>query len=156
MQEALKKPSKQEVEENTKIIKEKIQNLKSMLQRLIKDDQAFAMKCRELQFSHWLTSQNWKIGKEKYENFLLESQHFSSRYTENKNYNQDVEAYQNFFHPIIQGNLIRGQMNYYAITGDQEGNFAEIHRKTELLFQMAKDEAFWASTVLQLISDFSF
>ncbi|MBF0492108.1 MAG: motility associated factor glycosyltransferase family protein [Deltaproteobacteria bacterium] len=154
LKEKLTLPSTAEQEIKRKVIQQKMYTLKRALQRLIGDNQAFAMKCRALQFSAWVAAQNWEEGKIKYAQFLKEADEFSSRYTEDKNYAEDLDAYQNFFHPIIQGTLIQGQIQYFSSTEDTEGNFNEIARKIEILFQMAKEEAFWASVVLDLVNKF--
>ncbi len=152
LKEKLKVPSDVEQEAKRNGLQQKMTDLKRALGRLIRDNQNFALKCRALQFSSWWVTQNWQEGQKKYLQFIEDANRFSARYIQDKSYAEDLDAYQNFFHPIIQGTLVQNQIQYFSSDEDREGNFQQISKKVEILFHIAKEEAFWAALVLELVT----
>ncbi len=151
LKEKLTPPSPEETQQRTSIIKERAQQAIRMLDRLIQDSEQFSLQCKDLQFHPELMRKNWQHVEPLYRKFLDEVERYSTRYTQDPSYEQNRFHYQEFFHPIIQGLMLRYQIDFFSSAEDLSGNFQEISRKTEVLFNMAKDEAHWARLCLPIL-----
>lgn len=145
-------PRPEEIQNQKKqIILDKMDKAIVALERLIQDSRAFGLHCKEFQFSQEVVTKRWEKAEATYRDFLQSVQKYSIRIAKDPNYADDRDTYQGFFHPIIQGMLLRYQIEFFTSGDDLRGDFSEITRKTEILFHMSKDEGYWAAVARDLL-----
>lgn len=151
----LKKPSLEDQEKNRSILKEKIKSAKEMLQWLIKRNQSFALYCKETTFDPILLNKNQELIKGFWDDFLKKYYLFQNDLSEVSSLGlQERElskSYREFFYPVVQGLTVKTKIDLFSSSQDLDGNCAQINRKLDLIFNMLKDESYWAEMMADLI-----
>ncbi|MBX7147937.1 DUF115 domain-containing protein [bacterium] len=148
----LSPPSPGEQKETREKINAKLRVTQEALKRLKTYASDFALACKQFQFSDAVLIKDWNKAKPVFEAFKKASAAFSAQAGPDGSDSEAKEVFKEFVHPLIQGIFLRGQIDYFGGSGEEEGNFSELQRKAELLYHLAKDEGFWIDRLFRLIS----
>lgn len=153
LMEHLKAPTSQEVDDLKNAFSKKIKTVLECLQQVIDENKKFTLKCKELTFTPAFMNRKPEEATPLWKSFLEDFTLFCNRYyVANPQQPEIQDAYRHFFHSIIQGLMIKNQIEFFSSCKDLEGDFNEINRKLDLIFNMLKDESYWAEMMVDLIN----
>ncbi len=153
--QALSSPTDTEVAELKNKFSKKIETALTCLKQVIEENKKFSLKCKELTFTPAFMNRKPEEAQPLWRSFLDEFTIFCNRYYVAQPQNPDIqEAYRYFFHSIIQGLMVKNQIDFFGSCKDLDGDFNEINRKLDLIFNMLKDESYWAEMMQDLISKY--
>lgn len=138
-------------EEQRRLIAEKLDCGEKFLKLLLEKSQVQALKTKRLQFSDELCLFDWDQAKALYENYMKDLATLPQFFERDSNHPENKNFYDTFLYPIIQGLMIRFEIEFFSSGADLKGDKGEVKRKLELMFQKFKDEAYWAVLCQDLI-----
>lgn len=145
--------SKELVLERQQIFDQRCVEACSMLMQCFEESGAFALKAKAMQFSSELMSYQADKAQPIYNDFTVQFEAFFSRFHLQSSYQSQRFSYENLLFPVLQGFFLKSFVDLYSTASDHDGDVSDMTRKSEIMFQMAKDQAFWADAVRRLISD---
>ncbi|GEM_PF-5863960 len=112
----------------------------------------FALRCKEVQFLQSIIAQRWDLAEPIYKDFTEEVDRYWRRFDLLEQHLAEKPTYFGFLFPLLQGMMLRYNIEYFSSGADITGDFTEITRKTEILHHICKDEAFWATACVPLLA----
>lgn len=149
--EKLTSPSQEEISRRLKLGAERVKIAKQALQEMAKISEEFALLCKSMRYATEFVLRDWAKAEPLYQVFLHKTEIYFDRLKHAEGNLEEKLAYEELFFGIVQGFTIRYFIEYFSSADDIRGNFDEIHRKSEILHHMAKDQAYWAREVVKLL-----
>jgi hypothetical protein len=149
----LKPPSPEETLKTSELFSEKIGTALECLKEVIAENRKFSLKCKELTFMPAFMNRKPEEALPLWKRFLDDFSVFCNRYYVANHPRPDIqETYRHFFHSIVQGLIVKNQIEFFGSAKDLSGDFGEINRKLDLIFNLLKDESYWAEMMVELLS----